>query len=304
LPCSLLAVFWSERFGVGASIIVGATLNALCCWVRYAGAYHDDATSRYGIVLFGQCLAAFGQPFLLISPPRIANDWFPVEERDYWMHLMTQSNNIGGAIGTLIPAYQVFVDPETYAYSVEDIYYMLLWQAITSTGILLLTLLFVRNEPPTPPTADVEIQKKLRGKVDTAAAFAKVVSMVYDFGTLLSNQNFNVLLTSFSCILGVSWAFMAVVGQMVYPCGYDAVQVGWAGFSIGFSGMAGSFFLALVLRYFHNYLHVTKATIALSCAAGIWCLGVNKPGDIANLIAAWNGKHSVYTLSMNLMHAI
>ena len=68
------------------------------------------------------------------------------------------------------------------------------------------------------------------------------------------------------------------------------MAIGWAGFSIGFTGVAGSFFLSQVLRFYHNYVHVTQATIILSCAAGIWCLGANKPGNLANVIAAWNGR--------------
>ena len=221
LPSSLISVFWTERFGVGSAIAVGALMNCLCNWVRFAGAYHPDPNSRYAIVLFGQCIAAFGQPFLLNAPPRIANDWFPIGERDYWMHVMTQANNIGGAIGTVVPAYQVWIDPNSGAYSVHDIRMMLLWQSLAASGIVVLSSIFVRDTPPTPPTADVEIQQQLRPKLDTAEALAKVKKMLIDFASLLRHYNFMVLFTSFSLILGVSWAFMAVVGQMIYPCGYD-----------------------------------------------------------------------------------
>lgn len=287
-PCSLLSVFWTQRYGVGSAISVGAVFNFLCCWVRVGGSYHGEKWASYGIVLFGQCLAAFGQPFLLNAPPRIANDWFPVDERDYVMHIMTQSNNIGGALGTVIPAYQVIVDPITYAYSRDEINRMLIYQGAASFVIMLLTMVFVRNRPPTPPTADVEIQLKLRENTTTAAALATVMQMLRDFRTLLSSLNFCILLSSFACIVGVSWAFLAVVGQLVFPCGYDTVATGWAGFSLGFAGVAGSFFIAIVLRYFKNYVHVTRVTIILSCAAGIWCIGANKPNDLPQLIAAWN----------------
>lgn len=287
LPSSLLSIFWTERFGVGSAIAFGALMNFLCCWMRVGGSYHSDPYSSYSIVIAGQCIAAFGQPFLLNAPPRIANDWFPVHERDYIMHVMTQANNIGGALGTIIPAYQVFVDVDG-SYDRNDISRMLIWQGVASTGLLILSLLFVRSRPPTPPTADVEIQLKLRKEVDTAAALKTVFQMLRDFGTMLQHFNFNILLASFSCILGVSWAFMAVVGQMVYPCGYDTVATGWAGFSLSFAGVAGSFFISQILRFYKDYVHVTKAVIVLCCATGIWCLGVNSPGSVALLIAAWN----------------
>ena len=65
------------------------------------------ATNSFNVQLFGQIIAAISQPLLLNAPPRIANDWFPKGERDLAMHLMTQSNNIGGGFGSIIPAYQV-----------------------------------------------------------------------------------------------------------------------------------------------------------------------------------------------------
>lgn len=65
------------------------------------------ASNSFKVQLFGQIIAAISQPMLLNAPPRIANDWFPKGERDLAMHLMTQSNNIGGGFGSIIPAYQV-----------------------------------------------------------------------------------------------------------------------------------------------------------------------------------------------------
>lgn len=73
-PCSLLSVFCTERYGVGVA------MNVLCSWTRVGGSYHPGKPIRFGLVLLGQCIAAFGQPFLLNAPPRVANDWFPVDE--------------------------------------------------------------------------------------------------------------------------------------------------------------------------------------------------------------------------------
>jgi len=69
------------------------------CQVRYAGSLESSPEKSYQIVLFGQIIAAIGQPLILNSPPRIANDWFPIYERDLAIHVMTQANNVGGALG-------------------------------------------------------------------------------------------------------------------------------------------------------------------------------------------------------------
>ena len=185
-----------------------------------------------------------------------------------------------------MPAYQVFVAADG-SYSNEDISKMLIWQSIAATGMFVLTAIFMRNKPPTAPTADVEIQQKLRANVDNSQAVKTVVQMLRDWNEMLHQPNFLFLLASFSCILGLNWAFLAIVGQMVYPCGYDQTATGWAGFSLSFAGLAGSFFISLILRSYKNYSTITKATVVLSAATGIWCLGVNGPGNFGLLVAAW-----------------
>jgi len=281
-PASILSIFVTERFGVGVAIVLGAMANFLCCWIRYAGSLQqqDDPMKAYQIVLFGQILAAIGQPMLLNAPSRIANDWFPIGERDIVMHVMTQANNIGGAMGCLIPAYQVF--------QFSDFSDILRNQSIAGTIILVLSFLFIRKRPITPPGVEVEKQILIRSELDTEKVIQLIIQMFKDFRTMLQNKNFVLLLLSFSFEIGVAWAFMAVVGQMIGPCGYDTYVIGIAGASLSFAGVLGSFTIAFILKIYKNYLVVQKSVMILTSCTVIWCLGVNKPGSIGVLLAAWH----------------
>jgi len=274
-PGSILSIYITEKFGVGTAIWAGALANFFASWIKYAGAYNQ----RYEVVLFGQIIAAMGQPLLLNAPSRIANDWFPVSERDFAMHVMTQANNIGGGLGVLIPAYQVLQE--------SDIPNALLWIAIAGTGILFFSLCFIRDRPPSPPGRDVEEQIQIRSAMDNAGIQKMIFQMFNDFYVMLHNVNFVLLLIAYSFMLGVSWAFMAVVGQMIGPCEYDTETVGIAGSSLSFSGVVGSFAIALLLRYTADHMRVQKFVFLATMATAIWCLGVNKPGSIDQVLASW-----------------
>lgn len=216
LPFSFVSVYLTERFGSRWCITTGAAANLICCWVRYGGSMIGDENlyARYAVVLFGQIIAASAQPLLLNSPPRLVNDWFPPKERDMAIWITTMANVIGNALGCIVPAYQVVV--------AADIPNMLLWQAIGATCILAITLVFFRSStPPTPPSADVEIQLRLRAadKVTASSkAYQALLQNLTDTRAVLRNGQFVAILASFSIEVGMAWSFLTVAAQMIYPC--------------------------------------------------------------------------------------
>lgn len=303
LPGSIISIYLMERYGLATCVTGGAVANLACCWVRYGGSrIGDDAVpARYAVVLFGQVLAALGQPLLLNAPPRIANDWFPPGERDYAMFVATMANTLGNAIGALVPAYQVAAP--------GDIPAMLLWQAVAASGILALTVaLFRQSRPPTPPAADVAAQLAARAVADTTAAAGAVAAlrqMATDAATICRNRTFLLLLASFSLEVGVCWAFLAVVGQMVSPCGYDYTVVGAASAALLFTGVLGSGITSLFLARWKAYATAQRVVTVAASAACVWCLGANVPGNQANVIASWLvfGALSTPLIPITLEHA-
>ena len=195
------------------------------------------------------------------------------------MHIMTQSNNIGGGFGAIIPAYQVLLG--------SDIPYMLLWIGVASTGILFLSIILVPYSPPVHAAYDAVYQDELRAQVDVNTILGIYKQMLCDFYTMFQNRNFVLLFMSFSIQVGISWVFMAAVGQMIYPCGYGVDIVGGALAGMSFAGVFGSFVIAFILRRFNNHLQMQKIVTVLTAAACIWCLGVNAPGNVPLIIAAW-----------------
>ena len=98
IPGSVGAAYCVERFGLRASLVGGAALNACCAWVRWGGCMINDPQTAFAIVMFGQLLGAISQPVWTNAPTRLSGDWFGSHERDIATTVAAMSNPIGNAI--------------------------------------------------------------------------------------------------------------------------------------------------------------------------------------------------------------
>jgi len=231
--------------------------------------------------MLGQVIAALGQPLITNTPSRISNDWFPTEERNIAMFFMVQANAIGGGLGALIPSYQVR--------DRADIIDVLFWQAIAGTAIAVITAIFVQERPPTPPGRDVERQLALQPSHNTREALHIMYTSLAQFRTMLTNFNFNVLLTGFSLLLGVGLVLFGVVGQVINPCGYSAREAGLAAAFLTFSGVLSNIAVVAILSYVTITHHVTvqKGLFLWSLVTVVMCLASNRPNSIETVLLCW-----------------
>jgi sugar phosphate permease len=65
-------------------------------WIRYAGARANGGI--YGVVMFGQILTGFAQPFVLAAPTRYSDLWFTESGRISATALASLANPFGGAV--------------------------------------------------------------------------------------------------------------------------------------------------------------------------------------------------------------
>lgn len=84
--------------GPKPAIITASVLLLLGNWIRYGG----TRAQNYGVVLFGQILTGFAQPFVLSSPTHYSDLWFTNNGRVAATAIMTLANPLGGALGQLI----------------------------------------------------------------------------------------------------------------------------------------------------------------------------------------------------------
>jgi FLVCR family MFS transporter 7 len=73
-------------------------------WIRYAGT-RSGSHGSFPVVVLGQIIIGFAQPFVLAAPTRYSDLWFPEEGifgRVSATAIASLANPLGGALGQLI----------------------------------------------------------------------------------------------------------------------------------------------------------------------------------------------------------
>jgi MFS transporter, FLVCR family, MFS-domain-containing protein 7 len=74
--------------------MISAALILIGNWIRYGGA----KANVFGVVIFGQVLIGFAQPFVLAAPTRLSDLWFTDRGRITATAVASLANPFGGAV--------------------------------------------------------------------------------------------------------------------------------------------------------------------------------------------------------------
>jgi MFS transporter, FLVCR family, feline leukemia virus subgroup C receptor-related protein len=108
VPLILPASSFLNRFGLRYSAVLGSALNAIGAWLKCAALSPD----RFAVLMTGQTVCAIAQLFVLNMPPRLAAVWFGPDELSTATSLGVFGNQVGCAIGFLLPPLFAHVDPD------------------------------------------------------------------------------------------------------------------------------------------------------------------------------------------------
>jgi len=139
IPVNFPATWMLDKYGLKWGTGFGVILTGIFSIVRWFG--RDNLT----LLLIAQIMMAIGQPFVLNSFTKVAINWFPEEEKAAATGLGTVSLLLGVIIGMI-------ATPMLYNSSGID--FVLLVYGIISLLSMLLYVIFVKNEPPTPPSSE------------------------------------------------------------------------------------------------------------------------------------------------------
>lgn len=99
-------VIYTLHWGPKPSILTAALLMLVGNWIRYAGV--KASSPNFGVVMFGQIMLGFAQPFVLAGPTRYSDMWFTNRGRVAATALMSLSNPFGAAVGQLVIPFWVY----------------------------------------------------------------------------------------------------------------------------------------------------------------------------------------------------
>ena len=243
-PSNYVIDKYGIRVGVVAGILFTLVGQYLKCLINLEGGF--------SILIFGQMIAAVGQPFLANAPTKVAQQWYSEEGRVIATTIGAAANPLGVACGFVLPA--LFVGdkdtlPENKVHAREDIFYSLLLQAGLTTVVAILVLISFREKPPTPPSASCEVEK---------TEFRKSLPL------LLKNKNALLLANIFGFIMGVFNALGSVAAIMAKSAHYDAAYSPVLGAVFIIGGMIGSALFGIWVEKTKRYKLATILICVLS----------------------------------------
>lgn len=228
------------RFG----LIVCGILTIIGNWLRYAG----TVKKLFGLVMFGQILIGFAQPFALASPAYYTDIWFTSRSRVSANAIASLANPLGGAIAQL-------VGPAIVTKTSEMPTFMVITAGVSTACAA--SALLVQSRPPLPPCPSSTITK---------------YPLMQSIKALCVNLRFLAAFVMFSIYVGFFNAFSTYINQIMEPYGYSSDEAGYAGAILIVAGIVFTAVTSPLIDRFHQYLWVIKIQVPL--VAGLYVAAI------------------------------
>ncbi len=144
---SFPASYVIDTYGIRVGVSFGALLAGAAGLMK--GIFADSFTA----VVIAQVGLAVAQPFILNAVTAVSVRWFPLRERGMAAGFSALAQYIGIIIAMLVTPMLVGSDPAKPGYG-SGFESMLLTYGWLTFGIAVLTLLLLREKPPTPPSVE------------------------------------------------------------------------------------------------------------------------------------------------------
>ena len=322
-PAALALAFLRTRWGLRRCLLAAGCVQALGAGLRAAACAAPSAPLAFPLLLAGQLLAALAQPVFTNLPAVLSTTWFAAPSRALATVAATLANPIGNALGSVVPGLVVPAVPAgaSPAAAAAALARLTLAQALVALLVLAATWALVADAPAVPPSAAAALRRALQlpqpspdseaAAADSEAASAaselegpsaallsqpppplppaptrSLALLLRDYSALLRNGNFLRLLLGFAIGLGAFNALLALLGQLLAPCGYAPATAGLAGGAMLATGLLSSLGAGLALRASGAFVPSLRVGIVCACAGVAGFLAALRPGGSGALLAA------------------
>lgn len=298
-PASIIGLYLNQRWGLRVVLITAAVLNAMAAILHYV-AIKIPATSRYPVLLFGTFCAGAAQPLVFNTPSLISAVWFPAHERDIATTVGSLTNTIGNALASAIPPLIVN--------TVSDLESFLGWTALAVCAQLIMAWFLALEKPLSPPSAaaaakiaekegisgivhlqaqpgqddsiPVDAWQSNMKAVESVGLRAALSQILAEYGAVASNRNFLQLAVGFGIVGGLFNALMAVLAQLMEPCGFDATVAGAVGAVILTVGLVSAAVVCEVIKCLRTgHFVFMRMAIVLGLGSFVFFLSSLRPGQ-------------------------
>ncbi|KAM6459664.1 choline/ethanolamine transporter FLVCR1 [Liasis olivaceus] len=252
VPLIFPATWLLDTHGLRLTALLGSGLNCLGAWIKCASVQQN----LYLVTLLAQIVCSVAQVFILGLPSRIASVWFGPREVSTACAVAVLGNQLGTAIGFLLPPVLV---PNTY-YDLDlmgrNIRIMFYGTAAVSTLLFLLTAIVFKEKPKYPPS---------QSQVVLLDPSPKDHSYIQSILNLFRNVPFILLLISYGIMTGAFYSVSTLLNQMILAH-YEGEEInaGRIGLTLVVAGMVGSIICGLWLDHTKTYKQTTLVVYILS----------------------------------------
>eukprot|EP00128_Syssomonas_multiformis_P015497 Colp12_sorted_trinity150504_noHs@36326 len=219
-----------NMYGLRLGVTLGAFLNMLGAALRFFGVYFIQS---YALVFCGQTLAALAQTLIFCVPAKLASVYFPPPERALATGLSITANNVGIAVGMLIPTLV------TNSTDFGSTFSNLLLSYFVMTGVVFLVIAFTfQSHPPTPPSTTSSCEE----------ADLTVKETIKQCFAVMKDKNFALLAITFGINTGGLYAVSTLI-EPILKFMASSSSIGWLGFGQVISGTIGSIVLSFVFNW-------------------------------------------------------
>lgn len=147
IAVSIPASYFIEKYGIRVAIGLGAAIAGISGLLK--GYYADS----FRIIVLAQIGLAIAQPLVLNAVTALSVRWFPLRERGLAAGLAILAQYLGIIFAMLVTPLFIGTDPTKADYG-SGFPHMLMLYGWLTFGAAVLTLLLLKEKPPTPPAAD------------------------------------------------------------------------------------------------------------------------------------------------------
>jgi MFS family permease len=213
---SIPASYIIDSKGLKTGLTIGALLTG------FFGVLKAWGGENLLVVTIAQTGIAFAQPFILNSVTKVGAKWFPVNERATVAGLGSLAQYIGIIIALALTPL-IITESQSVNYNIGK----MLWiYGIISLASSLLVLVFIREEPPSPPTT---------------IEFTERVSPVQGISAVFKSRDMQWLLLLFFIGLGIFNAVSTCIDQICHNLTME--QTGMVGGIMLVGGVLGALIL-------------------------------------------------------------
>ncbi|XP_071135379.1 choline/ethanolamine transporter flvcr2a-like isoform X2 [Mytilus edulis] len=252
IPLIFPVTWLLDKKGLRVVIICGSFLNAVGAWIKVACVSPD----RFALLMFGQSVCSVAQVFILGIPARLAAIWFGPNQVSTATSLGVFGNQIGAAVGFLLPPLLVKYSPDIDLVS-SRLYTLFYIGAGVTTLLFLMVLVIFKKEPPQPPSRAQLLA------VRNAASQHYGKSLL----RLLKNRGFLLLVLTYGINTGAYYAIATLVNPVVLNYFPDhQKEAGEIGLTVVIAGIVGAILAGVWLDKTKTFKGTTVGIYLLSLA--------------------------------------